>query len=121
MITDGQQTTTEAYTPLDIASKGIKDRGVEVFALGIGSGVDTDQLRQIASSNDNVFTSPGFDELVSVVKPIVEKSCPSKSPLYNYSASSSDIPLTLVECCAKVTLFNGFHNFVYALCRIYIL
>ena len=49
-----------------------------MFALGIGSGVDTSQLRQIASSNDNVFTAPGFDELESVVKPIVEKTCPSK-------------------------------------------
>ena len=49
-----------------------------MFALGIGSGVDTSQLRQIASSNDNVFTSPGFNELESVVKQIVEKTCPSK-------------------------------------------
>ena len=80
MITDGEQTTTKEYTPLDIASKRIKDKGVEVFALGVGSGVKTDQLRQIASSDDNVFTSPGFKELVNVVKPIVEKSCPSKGP-----------------------------------------
>ena len=74
------QTTTKEYTPLDIASKRIKDKGVEVFALGVGSSVNVDQLRQIASSNDNVFTSPGFEQLVDVVKPIVEKSCPSKGP-----------------------------------------
>ncbi|XP_027057449.1 collagen alpha-1(XII) chain-like isoform X1 [Pocillopora damicornis] len=79
VITDGQQTTTKAYTPLDQASKGIKDKGVEVFALGIGSGVDTSQLRQIASSNDNVFTAPGFNELESVVKQIVEKTCPTSA------------------------------------------
>ena len=78
VITDGEQTTTKAYTPLNIASKRIKDKGVEVFALGVGGGVKVDQLRQIASSNDNVFTSPSFEELLSVVKPIVEKSCPSK-------------------------------------------
>ena len=69
---------TQAYTPLDIASKRIKDKGVEVFALGVGDGVKVDQLRQIASSNGNVFTSRGFEELVNVVKPIVETSCPSK-------------------------------------------
>ena len=78
MITDGEQTTTQEYTPLDIASKRIKDKGDEVFALGVGSGVNVDQLRQIASSNDNVFTSPSFEELADVVKPIAEKSCPSK-------------------------------------------
>ena len=77
VITDGEQTTTKEYTPLNIASKRIKDKGVEVFALGVGGGVNVDQLREIASSNDNVFTSPSFEELVNVVKPIVEKSCPS--------------------------------------------
>jgi len=80
VITDGEQTTTKEYTPLDIASKRVKDKGVEVFALGVGSAVNVDQLRQIASSNDNVFTSAGFEQLVDVVKPIVEKSCPSKGP-----------------------------------------
>ena len=78
MITDGEQTTTKEYTPLDVASKRIKDKGVDVFALGIGSNVNTDQLRQIASSNDKVFQSAGFEELVQVVKPIAEKTCPSK-------------------------------------------
>lgn len=81
MITDGEQTTAKAFTPLDIASKGIKEKGVEVFALGVGSGAKPEQLRQIASSEDNVFTSRGFDDLVFTVKPIVEKSCPSKGPL----------------------------------------
>ena len=81
VITDGEQTTAKEYTPLDVASKRIKDKGVEVFSLGIGSNVNTDQLRQIASSNDNVFSSAGFDELVEVVKPVVEKSCPSKGLL----------------------------------------
>lgn len=77
MITDGQQTETEKFTPLDEASKGLKNKGVTVYSLGIGTGVDTKQLSQIASSDDNVFTSVGFDELVEVVKPIVQKSCPS--------------------------------------------
>ena len=47
-----------------------------MYSLGIGRNVDSDQLKQIASSEDNVFTSVGFDELLDVVKPIVEKSCP---------------------------------------------
>ena len=47
-----------------------------MYSLGIGRNVDSDQLKQIASSEDNVFTSVGFDELLNVVKPIVEKSCP---------------------------------------------
>ena len=78
VITDGEQTETGEFTPLDQASQGLKDKGVVVYSLGVGKGVKTEQLRQIASSNDNVFTSAGFGDLVDVVKPIVVKSCPSK-------------------------------------------
>ena len=78
MITDGKQ-TTPGFTPLDIASQVIKDKGIVVYSLGIGSDVDYDQLNQIASSEDNVFISVGFDELLDDVQPVVEKSCPGKS------------------------------------------
>ena len=49
-----------------------------MYSLGISSGVNSDQLRQIASSDDNVFTATGFDTLADVVLPIVQRSCPSK-------------------------------------------
>ena len=78
VITDGKQTTTRGFTPLDEASKDMKDKGVVVYSLGVGIGVNPEQLRQIASSDDNVFTSTGFEELTDVVKPIVEKSCSIK-------------------------------------------
>ena len=80
MITDGEQTTTGGYTPLNEASQGIKDKGIAVYSLGIGKGVDAVQLRQIASSDSNVFTSTGFDELIQVVRPIVKESCPKPTP-----------------------------------------
>ena len=63
---------------MDEASQDLKDKGVVVYSLGVGSGVKYEQLRQIASSDDNVFTSAGFEELIDVVKPIVEQSCPIK-------------------------------------------
>ncbi|CAH3037506.1 unnamed protein product [Porites evermanni] len=80
VITDGAQTTTGGYTPLNEASQGIKDKGVAVYSLGIGKNVDLVQLRQIASSDSNVFRSAGFDELVEVVRPIVQESCPKPTP-----------------------------------------
>ena len=78
VITDGEQTTAKNYTPLAKASKGIKGKGVVVYSLGIGSSVNSEQLRQIASSDDNVFTATGFDTLADIVLPIVQRSCPSK-------------------------------------------
>ena len=78
VITDGEQTTTGEFTPLDEVSKDMKDKGVVVCSLGVGSGINYVQLLQIASSDDNVFTSTGFEELTDLVKPIVEKSCSTK-------------------------------------------
>ena len=77
MITDGQQTTDRGpYVPLSEASRGLKDKNVELFALGIGSGVDQGQLREVASSSNNVFTAKGFEGLKPVAKTIVQSACP---------------------------------------------
>lgn len=58
----------------------MKDKGIAVYSLGVGKRVDSVQLRQIASSDSNVFRSAGFDELVEVVRPIVQESCPKPTP-----------------------------------------
>ena len=42
VITDGEQTTFERFTPLDEASKDMKDKGVVVYSLGVGSGVNSE-------------------------------------------------------------------------------
>ena len=77
VITDGQQTTDRGpFVPLSEASRGLKDKNVELFALGIGSGVDQGQLREVASSSNNVFTAKGFEGLKPVAKTIVQSACP---------------------------------------------
>lgn len=66
LITDGEQTTTEAYTQLSVASSGLKNKGVTVFALGVGKNVKTSELEDIASSKDYVFSASSFKELQNV-------------------------------------------------------
>ena len=79
VITDGEQTKDRGpYTELSEASRGIKNKNVEVFAFGIGSRVDQDQLNEIASSSDNVLNAANFAELIPAAKNIVQKSCPGK-------------------------------------------
>ena len=78
MITDGEQTEKGGFTPLNVASQGLKDKGVAVYSLGIGRRTRVEQLQQMASSDDFVFNATGFDELGEVIVPIVKKSCPSK-------------------------------------------
>ena len=83
VLTDGRQTKTGGYTPLEVASQGIKDKCVVVYSIGIGAMVKVEELRQISSSDDNAFTFSGFIELADVVKPLVEKFCPSPSAVGN--------------------------------------
>ena len=79
VITDGEQTTNQGpYTPLSVAFKGIKDKNVEVYSLGIGRTVNRDQLEEIASSKTNVFTTASFSELTFVVQTIFQRLCLGK-------------------------------------------
>ena len=60
MITDGEQT---GNADLSAASSGIKNKGVAVYAIGVGSNVKESELLNIASSKEHVLTTPSFQEL----------------------------------------------------------
>ena len=79
VITDGAQTTTKAYTPLPIASAGVKSKGVAVYAIGVGTGANEAELREIASSQENVFVSASFKELHNLAVDIRKRLCECKS------------------------------------------
>lgn len=56
VITDsGQDPDQEPSTPLDRASLPLKNKVVEVYALGVGDKVPEQNLRDIASRPQNVF------------------------------------------------------------------
>ena len=56
VITDsGQTRDQEPSTPLDRASLPLKNKGIEVYALGVGDKVPEQNLRDIASRPQNVF------------------------------------------------------------------
>ena len=75
MITDGKQTTTSQYTKLSEASRGIKNKGVIVYAIGVGSGVDQAELEEIASGLDYIFTSSSFESLQNEASKIRKSVC----------------------------------------------
>ena len=75
MITDGKQTTTGNYTRLSEASQGIKNKGVTVYVLGVGTGVDRVELDEIASRSDYVSITPSFQDLLSISSGIRQLFC----------------------------------------------
>ena len=80
MITDGKQTTTSQYTKLSEASRGIKNKGVIVYAIGVGSGVDQAELEEITSGLDYVFTSSSFESLQNEASKIRKSVCEVSKP-----------------------------------------
>jgi len=78
VITDGNQTKTSQYTRLTVASQGIKNKGVTVYAVGVGKAVGMTELREIATAREYVFTSPSFEGLNNITSTIRRLFCDSK-------------------------------------------
>ena len=75
MITDGNQTKTGQYTRLSVASQEIKNKGVTVYAVGVGRTADIAELEEIASDPEYVHTSPSFKDLQSITSGIRRRFC----------------------------------------------
>ena len=75
VITDGQQTPSGEFTSVAVASAGIKNKGVTVYAIGVGSGVDRNELEEIASSSEYVLTSSSFRALQTIAPQIRRGIC----------------------------------------------
>ena len=53
----------------------MKNKGVIVYALGVGSGPDRAELEEIASGPEYVFTSSSFKDLQNIVPRITGQLC----------------------------------------------
>ena len=77
LLTDGNQTGPELIPnqiPLVDAVQPIKDLGVKIIAIGIGM-VDRKQLETLATDPNDILESRSFEELLTLVKETVGKSC----------------------------------------------
>lgn len=73
MIVDNAQTTDRGpHIALPTASQPLKDNGVNVFALGIGSRIQDQNLRDIASKPTNVFKA-SLNQLTDTKRAIERK------------------------------------------------
>ena len=71
-----QTKNREKYTPLDRAILPVKNKGFQVFSLGIGKNVDKAELQQIASNPlKNVFIATSFKELKAKVTNVIAQLC----------------------------------------------
>ena len=77
LLTDGNQTGFDLVpdqTPLVDAIQPIKDLGVKIIAIGIGS-VDREQLATLVTDPRDILQPKNFQELLTFVKTTVKESC----------------------------------------------
>lgn len=72
LLTDGSQTYRSGAENPAIAAQELRDSGVILFVIGIGSDkLDTNEMKNIAGNDNNVFVAKDFKELIT--KEFVEK------------------------------------------------
>lgn len=77
VMTDGQSdSTSNTIQEADL----LKNTGVTVIAIGIGSGIKQTELQNIATDPQHVFNVSGFDALKSIVQELQDKACGGKIP-----------------------------------------
>ncbi len=75
LITDGVQTQAADAKGLKEASEPLRKAGVRVLTVGIGSGVDKNQLRLVTVSDDDILVANDFQDLQLKVGKITSKAC----------------------------------------------
>lgn len=80
LLTDGRQNPkTVGNMRLDpvAASKDLYEKGVKIFAVGIGTDIDKKQLEGITRVPDRIFYTQNFEKLLSLefVKNVSKRIC----------------------------------------------
>ncbi|XP_052276838.1 collagen alpha-1(XIV) chain-like isoform X2 [Dreissena polymorpha] len=72
LLTDGRSTEPDLTRQ---SASAVQRAGVDVFAIGIGPNVDSQELRFIATAPDHVFEVDRFHDLASIHQEVVNKIC----------------------------------------------
>ena len=75
LITDGKQTKTAYSKGLREASEPLRKAGVRVLAVGVGSGVDLDELRLVTESDDDVVGPLSLPNLLLQIGNLSSRAC----------------------------------------------
>ncbi|KAK2902792.1 hypothetical protein Q8A67_007505 [Cirrhinus molitorella] len=100
VITDG-----EAHDAVAAPAKAIRDKGVTIFSIGVGS-VNTTQLHEISGTRDKVYVERDFEALQSIDKNLQFKLCSAETGCP--STQLADV-IFLVQCTKRIRL-QDFEN-----------
>uniref|UniRef100_A0A671T1D5 Collagen, type VI, alpha 4a n=1 Tax=Sinocyclocheilus anshuiensis TaxID=1608454 RepID=A0A671T1D5_9TELE len=95
VITDG-----EAHDAVTAPAKAIREKGVTIFSIGVGS-VNTTQLWEISGTRDKVYVERDFDALQSIDKNLQFKLC---SPETGCPSTQLADVIFLVQCTRRIRI-----------------
>lgn len=97
VITDGKSSSSSATAT---AADQARQNHISMLAVGVGNGVDINELHSIADDPDssNTFTVSSYDQLNSIATQIIQKACQGETSV-------------LSEVFRKPCLFWKFYNF----------
>ena len=75
VITDGVQTQEADTKDLREASASLRDAGVKILAIGIGSSTDKKELRLMVEKDEDVLLAKSFDDLILKLNSLIKKTC----------------------------------------------
>ncbi len=80
ILTDGRQTNENGAVSLTQAILPFHESNIQVVVIGIGSGVNRDQLKSMVKSEKDIYFAKNFDELISgkFVDDITAAACQKK-------------------------------------------
>ena len=92
LLTDGEH--NQPGDPIAEAELA-RSLGTEIFAVGIGAGPKLDELHAIvtALASEHAFSVDNFNELVTILEPLVEIACPP-TPTPTATATATTMPPT---------------------------
>ena len=94
VMANGQQASDAKA--LGAASEPIRKAGVKVVALGVGTGIDLQQLRSVVEEDEDVLQADSYDQLIlerkNVSKIICEEAGEFRSNISNPTMSVSSVP-----------------------------
>lgn len=78
VMTDGLQTPGPGVEPLGQAVLPLRSKGVRVLAVGVGPRVNRNELKDLVTSQDDVFQMSSFQELLDKSNQLLDAVCPRK-------------------------------------------
>lgn len=75
ILTDGKQSADYDAVPIERSVLPLRQLGVRIFALAIGSQVDMNELRQMVNDPKDIRAFKDFDELLDDVKKVGNQTC----------------------------------------------